>query len=406
MTRGLDTETGRGHTRRVMRAAAALVALGLVAAACSGGDDDDGGQGARRRRGRGHHRRARRHACTPAPTGIGPTPRRWASTPPSSRRSPAPPRRANSSCLVVTRKGEIVGEWYWDGADAETPREVFSVTKSISSTLVGLAEDDGDLKLDRPRVGLHPRVGGHRLGRTSRSRTWSATTRAGSGAWRSTTATSSGPRPHGLRRRPRARTPSPARPGPTTTRRSRRSTRCCTPRRASAPADYAASKLFEPIGMAHSEMTVDGAGRTLTFMGLHTTCEDLARFGYLFLRHGSWDGTQVVPEDWVEAATGGSSQDLNAAYGYLWWLNRKGRLVGPTQAVDAAGRRRPGRRPDGARRPGGHVLGAGPAEPDRGRRPRVGDRGRAHRRHARRRAAGLHPGRRGQGRDRGPHQPE
>jgi CubicO group peptidase (beta-lactamase class C family) len=103
------------------------------------------------------------------------------------------------------------------------------------------------------------------------------------------------------------------------------------------PADYATSRLFDPIGMRRSTMGKDGAGNTLTFMGLRTTCLDLARFGYLMLNGGRWDGEQVVSQDWVDAATGRSSTELNAAYGYLWWLNRPGPVASPAVATTGAG---------------------------------------------------------------------
>jgi CubicO group peptidase (beta-lactamase class C family) len=52
------------------------------------------------------------------------------------------------------------------------------------------------------------------------------------------------------------------------------------------------------------------------------TARDLARFGYLYLRRGNWNGMQVVPADWVEESTR-SYSDTNegAGYGYLWWVN-------------------------------------------------------------------------------------
>lgn len=100
------------------------------------------------------------------------------------------------------------------------------------------------------------------------------------------------------------------------------------------PADYAEDKIFDPIGMAHSHMTLDNAGNTNTFFGLQSTCQDMARFGYLFLRKGNWDGEQLVPEAWVDEATGHPSQKLNAGYGYLWWLNRFGPQPSPAAATD------------------------------------------------------------------------
>jgi CubicO group peptidase (beta-lactamase class C family) len=97
-----------------------------------------------------------------------------------------------------------------------------------------------------------------------------------------------------------------------------------------SPSDYAEQKLFAPIGMEHSTMRKDASGHTMTFMGLASTCLDMARFGYLILREGNWGGTQVVPQAWVKEATN-TSQELNDAYGYLWWLNRSGHLVNPLQ---------------------------------------------------------------------------
>jgi hypothetical protein len=55
-------------------------------------------------------------------------------------------------------------------------------------------------------------------------------------------------------------------------------------------------------------MTRDTAGNTNMFFGLHSSCEDMARFGYLFLRHGTWNGHQIVRGDWVDAATGQPSR--------------------------------------------------------------------------------------------------
>src|SRR4051794_16810699 len=53
--------------------------------------------------------------------------------------------QAGSTCFLVAREGQVVGEWYWQGSSATAPREVFSVTKSVTSTLVGIAEGDGKL---------------------------------------------------------------------------------------------------------------------------------------------------------------------------------------------------------------------------------------------------------------------
>src|SRR3954447_17090367 len=51
---------------------------------------------------------------------------------------------AGSTCFLVARHGRLAGEWYWNGGAPDKPQEVFSVTKSVTSTLVGIAQADGD----------------------------------------------------------------------------------------------------------------------------------------------------------------------------------------------------------------------------------------------------------------------
>ena len=87
---------------------------------------------------------------------------------------------------------------------------------------------------------------------------------------------------------------------------------------------FAEQRLFGPLGMTHTRMATDRAGNAQMFEGIHSTCRDMARFGVLMLNRGLWDGKRIVSSSWVEQATGPSSSRLNAAYGYLWWLNHEG----------------------------------------------------------------------------------
>ena len=84
--------------------------------------------------------------------------------------------------------------------------------------------------------------------------------------------------------------------------------------------DFAQEKLFAPIGMDSVTWLTDAHGHTLSFMGLYATARDLARFGYLYLNRGTWDGVEIVPADWVDTTTRTHS-DLNPAYGRHWWVN-------------------------------------------------------------------------------------
>lgn len=66
------------------------------------------------------------------------------------------------------------------------------------------------------------------------------------------------------------------------------------------------------------------------------TARDLARFGYLFLRNGEWQGESVVPKAWVSDSTQAHSQTkAGEGYGYLWWVNGFGLPVSSFSAQGA-----------------------------------------------------------------------
>lgn len=72
--------------------------------------------------------------------------------------------------------------------------------------------------------------------------------------------------------------------------------------------------------------------------GLFISAWDLARFGYLFLRHGRWAERQIVAEKWIELAR--TPGPANAAYGFAnWYLNpdRKSLPSAPASSVTFRG---------------------------------------------------------------------
>ncbi|MEL6108411.1 MAG: serine hydrolase [Planctomycetota bacterium] len=85
--------------------------------------------------------------------------------------------------------------------------------------------------------------------------------------------------------------------------------------------------LLDPIGMKESQW----ASRPSAFLaasdandvGFVTTARDLARFGLLVQAQGKWDGQTVLGDETYLSQALNSSQRLNLAYGYLWWLNGK-----------------------------------------------------------------------------------
>ena len=90
--------------------------------------------------------------------------------------------------------------------------------------------------------------------------------------------------------------------------------------------DYALRRLFQPLGMDHTRLHVDGKNHAWTYADAETTPRDLARLGLLILHKGSWAGQRIVSEAWIETATQ-ASQRLNRRYGLLWWIDSEAQAI-------------------------------------------------------------------------------
>jgi CubicO group peptidase (beta-lactamase class C family) len=94
--------------------------------------------------------------------------------------------------------------------------------------------------------------------------------------------------------------------------------------------DYLKPRLFEPLGIDSPQWPTSREGYTIGGTGLRLCTEDIAKFGLLCLQKGKWNGRQLIPQSWVEAAT--SKQvpndseshtkigvDWRQGYGYQFW---------------------------------------------------------------------------------------
>ena len=81
---------------------------------------------------------------------------------------------------------------------------------------------------------------------------------------------------------------------------------------------FAQARLFAPLGLDRVDWWQDTTGQTLTYCCLDMRSRDFARFGQLYLDRGARDGRQIVPTGWVEASLSPSS--AYEGYGYQWWL--------------------------------------------------------------------------------------
>ncbi len=88
---------------------------------------------------------------------------------------------------------------------------------------------------------------------------------------------------------------------------------------------YAERFLFAPLGIERTSWFRNLDDHPHTGGGLDLLPRDMARFGLLYLRGGRWRGQQVVPRAWVEESTRPQvdfdpPRSQNTGYGYLWWM--------------------------------------------------------------------------------------
>lgn len=90
-------------------------------------------------------------------------------------------------------------------------------------------------------------------------------------------------------------------------------------------AKFAEKHLAPALGVTRYQWASDAQGHSRGGFGLQLTARDMAKFGALYLHGGRWAGQQVIPADFAEASvrqqsTGGYPWPAWARYGYQWWV--------------------------------------------------------------------------------------
>ncbi len=96
-------------------------------------------------------------------------------------------------------------------------------------------------------------------------------------------------------------------------------------------AEYLSEKIWRPMGAeAHATWLLDKAGYETGYCCINAVLRDYARFGMLLANYGAIDGKQVIPAEWVKAATTPAADHLkvgtatpNNGYGYQTWITHR-----------------------------------------------------------------------------------
>ena len=196
--------------------------------------------------------------------------------------------------FMLVRHGHVVAEGWWSPYDAETPHSLYSLSKSFTSTAVGLAIAEGKLSLDDEVLKFFPDDAPAEPSNNLKAMRVSDLLRMSTGHQTEPPRTAGQGLDQDLPGASRCRS-SPARISSTTRRRptcSRPSSRRRRARRCSTTCSRGSSSRW-----ASSTRPGRPARRAsrLGGYGLSIRTEDIAKFGQLYLQKGKWHGKQLVP---------------------------------------------------------------------------------------------------------------
>jgi CubicO group peptidase (beta-lactamase class C family) len=235
--------------------------------------------------------------------------------------------------FMLLRHGHVVAEGWWSPYSAESPHALYSLSKSFTSTAVGLAIADGKLSVDDEVLKFFPDDAPAEPSNNLKAMRVSDLLRMSTGQQ-----TEPARPPDQVWVKTFLAHPVPNKPGTHflyNTSATYMLSAIVQKQTGKTVLDYLRPRLFEPLGIENPTWEASPQGVSAGGYGLSVRTKDIASFGQLYLRKGKWQGKQLVPEAWVEAATGrqtsnGSNpkSDWDQGYGYQFWRSRHGAYRG------------------------------------------------------------------------------
>ncbi|MCK4578918.1 MAG: serine hydrolase [Candidatus Marinimicrobia bacterium] len=235
--------------------------------------------------------------------------------------------------LVVMRNSEIVLEEYFEGYSRDTLQSIYSVTKSVISTLIGIAIDQGyDIQLDAPMLNYfteYPDIQNMDAWKESITIRHLLSMSAGFD-WNeldvpyadSTNIFNAWDLAEDEIQFVLDR-PVVAQPGAEMSYNSGLSqllSIILTKETGQSASEFAAENLFNHLGITEWSWSALNDSVSNGGWGLKLRPVDMVKFGRLFLQQGYWDEAQVVPEEWVAVSTDSLGiMSIWTNYGYQWW---------------------------------------------------------------------------------------
>ncbi|MCK4991811.1 MAG: serine hydrolase, partial [Bacteroidales bacterium] len=231
--------------------------------------------------------------------------------------------------VMIRRHGKIVSQGWWAPYAPETPHLLWSLSKSFTSTAIGIAQDQGLLSINDQVISFFPEDTPEEPSDNLKAMRISDLLRMNTG---------------------QAVEPSfrnmqsdnwvlaflahkvDYKPG-THFKYNSMATYMCSAILQKVTGmtmlDYLTPRLFEPLGIQKPTWETDPMGINVGGWGLSVTTEAISKLGQLYLQKGMWEGKQLLSEAWVEAASSNQTSngsnpesDWDQGYGYQFWQCR------------------------------------------------------------------------------------
>ena len=230
--------------------------------------------------------------------------------------------------FMIVRHGYVIASGWWAPETADKPHILMSVSKSFTSTAVGLAINEGKLSLDDKVLKFFPDDAPADPSDNLKALTVRDLLTMTGGHDTEPHADQGGPTVKQFLAHPFVHQPGTH--FQYNTMGTYTLSAIVTKVTGQTVLDYLKPRLFEPLGIANPEWDRSSEGYSLGGYGLHLRTEDIAKFGQLYLQHGEWHGKQLVPRKWVEQATSyqvpnaqsdhaNIGTDWQQGYGYQFW---------------------------------------------------------------------------------------
>jgi CubicO group peptidase (beta-lactamase class C family) len=238
---------------------------------------------------------------------------------------------SRTTAIIVLQDGRIVGETYAPGFGVDTPQRTWSVAKSLSGTIIGIAVRRGLIQADQPAPIPEWQASGDPRGRI----TIDQLLRMASGLHSDTAGNRTDAVYFGGTAVTEETVGLPIEVPPGTRFRYANNDILLAMRalRARLPEGeqraFPREMLFRRIGMQRTIAEADWRGNFILSSQVWSTARDLARVGLLWANDGVWQGERLLPEDWMAYMTrpSGPQPATGPGYGATMWL------FGPAQGL-------------------------------------------------------------------------